>query len=77
MCVKLFEAALRRAVYPGHCGSSAIVARNPSSLFLKVKVSTFVRFLMDFGRELKRFPPFIQKLPSRRFRSLTGVLDAG
>ena len=28
MRIKLFEAALRRSVYPGHCGSSAIIAGN-------------------------------------------------
>ena len=51
----LQTAALRHAVSRGHCGSSAIVARNPSSFLLKVRVSKSVMFLMDFSSEFKDF----------------------
>ena len=64
ICSKLFEAALRRAVYPGHWGSSATVDRNLSNFCLKVDRSTSFKFLSDLGRELKSFGPFTQKLPS-------------
>ena len=57
MSIKLFDAALRRSVYPGDSGSSAIDDKYPSSFLLNVGKSTSVRFRIDFGSALKRFPP--------------------
>ena len=64
MCTKLFDAALRRSVYPGDSGSSAIDDKYPSSFLLNVDRSTIVRFRMEFGSALNKFPPWTAKLAS-------------
>ena len=61
MWSKLFDAALRRSVYPGDCGSSAIDDKYPSSFLLNVGRSTFVRLRMDFGISTKNSKTCINK----------------
>ena len=64
MCSKLFDGALRPAVYPGDWGSSATVDRNWSNFSLKKDRSTSFKFLSALGRELNNLAPFTQKLGS-------------
>ena len=76
MCNKLFNAALRTAVYPGDWGSSPTVIRNLSSFFLNSSTLMPVRSQMFFGNTLKRLAPLTQKLPSRRVFILLQDVDS-
>ena len=63
-----FESALRYIVIPVIWDSSGTACRKSSSCFLETSTEHFVRFLISFGRVLKRNTEFTEKEPSLSLR---------